>query len=505
MGIGLQIAGGFGRRLSGYMQEKEKYDWENKRAERKFGMTTGTMGVAKAEEKAGVAVDKLKYLQERGLDNNILRFAWDQEKVAGIDKLYNEVQEGSAEATGEQLNKLVNLAKDYAATDDRPWSEVVREAMQIYATPENAKKATGKQKEQKSFWSAMLADPSSTSGYDDGKRYGGYTRADQDRIIMASATTPRGEGLLKLDRSKRIDEYDFRDYKGLALALDVPYKTAEYNLLESFKKMTDATAGAKEQQRYNKLKKAGKWFDITALYGDEILYPYLEQEQLKPNSVITNTSIDLKIRNWVELHTKDFPSIYNKSIPNIMKESDLTEEDIEALPKYPYIEAVIADRSKGKLKEGVDSFLLYNRATDEYQLIKGNTNTTSTVSSVSDEVIGKEEKDKEVGKPTDDQFITWAESLPIVRPKDYSGPMSKPFENKFSLQKKKGKWNIAKIKEQTKVITSKLGVEYDWDKWDKRGKLSWSPIKAKNLGLPYRWGNAEKEGYTVKYNLSRGK
>ena len=95
MGIGLQIAGGFGKRLSGYMQEKEKYDWENKRAERKFGMTTGTMGVAKAEEKAGVAVGKLKYLQERGLDNNILRFAWDQEKVAGIDKLYNEVQEGT--------------------------------------------------------------------------------------------------------------------------------------------------------------------------------------------------------------------------------------------------------------------------------------------------------------------------------------------------------------------------------------------------------------------------
>ena len=188
-----------------------------------------------------------------------------------------------------------------------------------------------------------------------------------------------------------------------------------------------------------------------------------------------------------------------------MKESDLTEEDIEALPKYPYIEAVIADRSKGKLKEGVDSFLLYNRATDEYQLIKGNTNTTSTVSSVSDEVIGKEEKDKEVGKPTDDQFIAWAESLPIVRPKDYSGPMPKPFENKFSLQKKKGKWNIAKIKEQTKVITSKLGVEYDWDKWSNLGFMSWTEKKAESLGLPFKWKNAEKEGYTVKYNLSRGK
>ena len=402
MGIGLQIAGGFGRRLSGYMQEKEKYDWENKRAERKFGMTTGTMGVAKAEEKAGVAVGKLKYLQERGLDNNILRFAWDQEKVAGIDKLYNEVQEGSAEATGEQLNKLVNLAKDYAATDDRPWSEVVREAMQIYATPENAQKATGKQKEQKSFWASMLADPSTTSGYDDGKRYGGYTRADQDRIIMSSATTPRGEGLLKIDRSKRIDEYDFRDYRGLALALEVPYKTAEENLLESFKKMPDAAAGANEQQKYNRLKKAKKWFDISASYGDEILYPYLEQEQLKPNSVITNTSIDKEIRNWVELHTKDFPSIYNKSIPNIMKESDLTEEDIEALPKYTYIEAAIADRSRGKLKEGVDSFLLYNRATDEYQLIKGNTNITPSVSSkVIDQIDQTVKKTTTALNPTD--------------------------------------------------------------------------------------------------------
>jgi len=61
MGIGLQVAGGFGRRLSGYMQEKEKFDWENKRAERKFGMTTGMMGVAKAEEKADATVSKVNY------------------------------------------------------------------------------------------------------------------------------------------------------------------------------------------------------------------------------------------------------------------------------------------------------------------------------------------------------------------------------------------------------------------------------------------------------------
>ena len=50
MGIGLSIAGGFGNRLSEYMRDKEKFDWENKRAERKFGMTTGTLGVAKAED-----------------------------------------------------------------------------------------------------------------------------------------------------------------------------------------------------------------------------------------------------------------------------------------------------------------------------------------------------------------------------------------------------------------------------------------------------------------------
>tara|TARA_R110000823_G_scaffold25999_6_gene76347 strand:- start:127 stop:657 length:531 start_codon:yes stop_codon:yes gene_type:complete len=85
-----------------------------------------------------------------------------------------------------------------------------------------------------------------------------------------------------------------------------------------------------------------------------------------------------------------------------MKESDLTEEDIEALPKYTYIEAAIADRSRGKLKEGVDSFLLYNRATDEYQLIKGNTNITPSVSSkVIDQIDQTVKKTTTALNPTD--------------------------------------------------------------------------------------------------------
>ena len=246
MGIGLQIAGGFGRRLSQYMQEKEKFDWENKRAERKFGMTTGQLGVKKAEEKAGIVVDKVKYLQERGLDNNILRYAFDQEKISGIDKLYNEVLEGSDQASGEQLNRLVNVSKDYAATDNRPWTEVVKEAMQIYATPENAAKHTDQQKQQKGFWAAMLADPSTTSGYDDTQRYGGYTRADQDRIIMASATTPRGEGLLKIDRTARVEKMDARDYRSLALALEENYSRKENQLINSIRKMPNA-AGVEQE------------------------------------------------------------------------------------------------------------------------------------------------------------------------------------------------------------------------------------------------------------------
>ena len=366
MGIGLQIAGGFGKRLSEYMEEKEQFDWENKRAERKFGMTTGQLGVKKAEEKAGIVVDKVKYLQERGLDNNILRYAFDQEKIAGIDKLYNEVLEGSDQASGEQLNRLVNVSKDYAATDNRPWTEVVKEAMQIYATPENAAKHTDQQKQQKGFWAAMLADPSTTSGYDDTQRYGGYTRSDQDRIIMASATTPRGEGLLKIDRTARVEKMDARDYRSLALALEENYSRKENQLINSIRKMPNA-AGV-EQEFVRNINNEDFW-SITAKYGNKILGGYLEQERLAPTSVTNNMAVGEGIREWVksQIDSKYWDKAFERSLNTLVKGSEYSESDIKSMPKFNSRTDAIIAKNENKITKG-NPILIFDPLTLTYKI-----------------------------------------------------------------------------------------------------------------------------------------
>ena len=366
MGIGLQIAGGFGKRLSEYMEEKEQFDWENKRAERKFGMTTGQLGVKKAEEKAGIVVDKVKYLQERGLDNNILRYAFDQEKIAGIDKLYNEVLEGSDQASGEQLNRLVNVSKDYAATDNRPWTEVVKEAMQIYATPENAAKHTDQQREQKGFWAAMLADPSTTSGYDDTQRYGGYTRSDQDRIIMASATTPRGEGLLKIDRTARVEKMDARDYRSLALALEENYSRKENQLINSIRKMPNA-AGV-EQEFVRNINNEDFW-SITAKYGNKILGGYLEQERLAPTSVTNNMAVGEGIREWVksQIDSKYWDKAFERSLNTLVKGSEYSESDIKSMPKFNSRTDAIIAKNENKITKG-NPILIFDPLTLTYKI-----------------------------------------------------------------------------------------------------------------------------------------
>ena len=372
MGIGLQIAGGFGRRLSQYMQEKEKFDWENKRAERKFGMTTGQLGVKKAEEKAGIVVDKVKYLQERGLDNNILRYAFDQEKISGIDKLYNEVLEGSDQASGEQLNRLVNVSKDYAATDNRPWTEVVKEAMQIYATPENAAKHTDQQKQQKGFWAAMLADPSTTSGYDDTQRYGGYTRADQDRIIMASATTPRGEGLLKIDRTARIEKMDPRDYRALAAALEENYKPKREQLDTIIRNNYDTSTSSKLSQELQRNIAKGDWWSITARHGDNILNAYLEQERLAPTSVINNISISEDIREWVKSKTdsKYWDKVLDKSMQELITDSGFSEAEIKSMPVFNSIIDAKKAKNENKITKG-NPILIYDPVAGTYKMDLG--------------------------------------------------------------------------------------------------------------------------------------
>ena len=388
MGIGLQIAGGFGRRLSGYMQEKEKYDWENKRAERKFGMTTGMMGVAKAEEKANATVSKVNYLiTDRGIDKDILRFAFDQEKVAGINKIYDEVKLGSDQASGQQLNKLFYLAKDYAAVDDRPWSEVVREAYQIYATPENAAKHTQEQKDKKGFWASMLADPSSTSGYDDGQRYSGYTRADQDRIIMSSATTPRGEGTVKIDRSKRIEKLDPVDYyrfeTGTKKLINDQMVLAKSRASRSPETIGDGTVnGSTLQQNLSRMQEADDWVGITSLYGDNILQSLYSAEQQFPGAILNNPAITPGQKTWLKnkfakeeedakrIANLDFNEIYNSSISSLVENSKYTEPEIKLMPRFSTEEEFFNAIKKKEISKG-QPFLIYDSTLNAYKIDEG--------------------------------------------------------------------------------------------------------------------------------------
>ena len=504
MGIGLSIAGGFGNRLSEYMRDKEKFDWENKRAERKFGMTTGQLGVAKANEKAGVSVSKIKYLQERGLDNNILRFAWDQEKVAGIDKLYNEVLEGSDSATGAQLSQLVNVSKDYAAADDRPWTEVVREAMQIYATPENAAKHTQKQKEQKGFWASMLADPSTTSGYDDTQRYGGYTRADQDRIIMASATTPRGEGILKLDRSKRIQELNptdlYRIDTSTTKLIEDQLDLVKDRILTDSRNIGDGTKSSTQLgNELKQLQTKDNWIAITQIYGDNILQPLYNAEERFPGSILDNPSVSKGKRDWLE----------NKLAKEAAEENQdgsatvpLSEDKTGAID----YEAEF-DKAKSSFPKGTDlNAPRFNSVADLKKAIANNTFSDLDSYFIYTPDEGWEAQAKidlaNFSRPGDGDFLKWAKDIPKDRTEG---------RERFGVTEYKGLLqanvnNIRLIKRVTKIVTSTTsGKEYTFAEYSKAFGIG-QKKEAKRLGLPRTnagWDDAsEANGYKIKYNLT---
>ena len=511
MGIGLSIAGGFGNRLSEYMRDKEKFDWENKRAERKFGMTTGQLGVAKAEEKAGIAVDKVKYLKSRGLTSLNLRYAFDKQSVGGIDMLYNEVLEGSEKATPEQLNRLMTVSKDFAAVDNRPWEEVFKEAYQIYSTPEKDRLATNEQKEKKGFWASMLADPSTTSGYDDGQRYGGYTRADQDRIIMASTTTPRGSGILKLNTEARVNALDPRDYKSYEVLAKTSFLNKQKLLEKSFANLegdvtlSDGTTTLKSvaaQSQYNAWLEAGDWDSITDTYGDSLLSSYLEQEKLEIGSITNNMAVDENLRGWVSRKVNEPPFDPIEASNTSVAVTGGTTEPIDFAAEF--------EKAKVNFTKGTDlTAPRFNSPAEVREAIAAKTIKPTDAYFVYIPKVGWEAQamiDIANFSPEDVQdgdFIAWAKSLPEKRSEaseDYKGNLQGPFKKSSN----KG-WYIEKIKERTKVVTSKLGVKYTYDTYFKLPSLSWTNARAKELGLPFKWKNAERDGFTVTYDLSGDK
>jgi len=497
MGIGLSIAGGFGNRLSEYMRDKEKFDWENKQAERKFGMTTGTLGVAKAEDMAAQNVTKVNYMLDRNVDPKLLRYVFDQDKVAGINSLYDTIQGGSASASGEQLNALVDYTKNVAEVDNRPWRDVFLEAGQIYATPKG--ETTNEQKNNKNFFARMLADPG-TSDYDDGKRYGGYTRADQDRIIMASTTTPRGQDSIRINRDKIMPDLSTTDYSRINTqtlsAIELQQDIVKNNVILRGENPTE------DERNYDIMLANDDWIGITSIYGDAMLQSLYEAENSFPGGVLNNPAITQGQKAWLrnkfakeEEQISDGSSVVNTSVTGKVGAA----EPIDFAAEF--------EKAKVNFTKGTDlTAPRFNSPAEVREAIAAKTIKPTDAYFVYVPKVGWEAQamiDIANFSPEDVQdgdFIAWAKSLPEKRSEaseDYKGNLQGPFKKSSN----KG-WYIEKIKERTKVVTSKLGVKYTYDMYFKLPSLSWTNARAKELGLPFKWKNAKRDGFTVTYDLT---
>jgi len=500
MGIGLSIAGGFGNRLSEFMRDKEKFGWEKKQAERKFGMTTGTLGVAKAEDMAAQNVTKVNYMLDRNVDPKLLRYVFDQDKVAGINSLYDTIQGGSASASGEQLNALVDYTKNVAEVDNRPWRDVFLEAGQIYATPKG--EVTNEQKNNKNFFARMLADPG-TSDYDDGKRYGGYTRADQDRIIMASTTTPRGQDSIRINRDKIMPDLSTTDYSRINTqtlsAIELQQDIVKNNVILRGENPTE------DERNYDIMLANDDWIGITSIYGDAMLQSLYEAENSFPGGVLNNPAITQGQKAWLrnkfakeEEQISDGSSVVNTSVAGKVGAAepiDFAAEFEEAKSSFPEGTDLTAPRfnSPAEVREAIAAKTI--KPTDAYFVyvpkVGWEAQAMIDIANFSPEDV------------QDGDFIAWAKSLPEKRSEaseDYKGNLQGPFKKSSN----KG-WYIEKIKERTKVVTSKLGVKYTYDMYFKLPSLSWTNARAKELGLPFKWKNAERDGFTVTYDLSGDK
>tara|TARA_R110000765_G_scaffold168382_1_gene273379 strand:- start:191 stop:1699 length:1509 start_codon:yes stop_codon:yes gene_type:complete len=494
MGIGLSIAGGFGNRLSEYMRDKEKFDWENKRAERKFGMTTGQLGVAKAEDIAAQNVSKVNYMLDREVDPKLLRYVYDQDKVAGIDLLYNTIQGGSASASGEQLNALVNYTKTDAEVDNRPWRDVFLEAGQIYATPKG--ETTNEQKNNKNFFARMLADPG-TSDYDDGQRYGGYTRADQDRIIMASTTTPRGQNSLRINRDKIMPDLSTTDFSRIntqtSSAIKLQQEIVVDNVILRGKNPTE------DERNYDIMLANDDWIGITSIYGDAMLQSLYEAENSFPGGVLNNPAITQGQKAWLR-------NKYAKEEEQISDGSSVVEPPV-AITGGTIDFAAEFEKAKSSFPEGTD--LTAPRFNSVADVRKATANKTiSDLDPYFVYVPGEGWKAQakidlaNFSQPGDGDFLKWAKDIPEKRSeatelfgvKEYKGLLQANVSS------------IDLIKRVTKIVTSKTtGKEYTFAEYSKAFGIG-DKNKADSLGLPRtnrKWDNAsEANGYTIKYDLT---
>ena len=281
------IAGGFGQALADDQKEKKAWLRDQKMMNRKYAMTTGTAAIGAANDKRDAVLRKSAYLTDRGIDNNTLMYIFDEGGVAGIDSVYDVLQNTDAKASKEQINALVTGAKDYAAADGENFNSVLNRAFGLYKEDPAPEKV-----EEKGFWQRMFDDPVDQAFKDDGTVYtGGYTLADIYRIQGTS--TPMGSGSVSIDRSAAPISRNPTDEIRISNNL---LTRNEGKLQELNSKVISSDLSNEDKSRLQTaISNAVIDGDFSALpeeYKKDLLKVYIEREQSDLGSVIYNENID---------------------------------------------------------------------------------------------------------------------------------------------------------------------------------------------------------------------
>ena len=434
------IAGGFGQALADDQKEKKAWLRDQKMMNRKYAMTTGTAAIGAANDKRDAVLRKSAYLTDRGIDNNTLMYIFDEGGVAGIDSVYDVLQNTDAKASKEQINALVTGAKDYAAADGENFNSVLNRAFGLYKEDPAPEKV-----EEKGFWQRMFDDPVDQAFKDDGTVYtGGYTLADIYRIQGTS--TPMGSGSVSIDRSAAPISYTPTEQIRIATNIASRNETVGQEVKNLINQ-----SGLSEQEIINQntiLSNAvidGDFSGLKKEYQDMFLNAYIERERSDIGSVIYNPSIPEGIRNAVSVY-------FNPPEP---------------LSKEAKEEKIIKDYMSVNPDFDVDNIPTYNMS----ELTeKRKDNTVITTPFYFDDEKGtitlmptpkktkKTEEKINLVTPTDEQFAAFAPDY--VKGND---------PNRFIIAGKR----------RSKVVLGRNNIEYTYDQYDKM-----TANKAERLGLP---------------------
>ena len=457
------IAGGFGQALADDQKEKKAWLRDQKMMNRKYAMTTGTAAIGAANDKRDAVLRKSAYLTDRGIDNNTLMYIFDEGGVAGIDSVYDVLQDTDIQASKEQINSLVTGAKDYAAADGENFNNVLNRAFGLYKEDPAPEKV-----EEKVFWQRMFDDPVDQAFKDDGTVYtGGYTLADIYRIQGTSS--PMGSGSVSIDRGAAPISYTPTEQ--IRISKNISDKNAL--VVQEIKNQINQSNLSEEEQQDQKLILSnaiidGDYSGLSMENQNKFLNAYIEREKIDLGSVIYNPSIPEGIRDAVS-------AIINPPEPlTIEEQEDKTikdymlidpEFDVSTIPTFTKEELV----EKQKNNTVITTPFYFDDG-------KG----TNTLMPPPKKIIEKTDViDVEKG-PSDKQLVAWAESVltphreaEAARREASAGTgyfykrTPQNFESIYDKDAKDSNINLKRAKDFMKIIKDINGKEVTYEEWSK--------------------------------------